>query len=122
MLFLGSSRSPLPHQRGAPVAQEATSTSASAGLGSRDACTKLALPNDPERWRSCANVRLRETSPCVLRMDHDADQHDDRAIALAASKLLDRPVSGDNVNVHWDPRPLIGSVGTFDTPSYDNPL
>jgi hypothetical protein len=28
-------------------------------------------------------VRLRETSPGVLRMDHDSGRHDDRAIALA---------------------------------------
>jgi hypothetical protein len=28
-------------------------------------------------------VRLRETAPGVLRIDHDADKHDDRVIALA---------------------------------------
>jgi phage terminase large subunit-like protein len=43
----------------------------------------LAIPDDPELIDELSNVRLRETSPGVLRMDHDADQHDDRAIALA---------------------------------------
>ena len=41
-----------------------------------------------------ANVRLRETTPGVYRLDHDPDQYDDRAIALglAANQLLGRPV------------------------------
>lgn len=44
---------------------------------------KLALPDDPELLDELANVRLRETAPGVLRIDHDPDKHDDRAIALA---------------------------------------
>jgi phage terminase large subunit-like protein len=53
----------------------------------------LALPNDPELLDELANVRLRETSPGMLRMDHDPDKHDDRAIALAmgANAVLDKP-------------------------------
>jgi len=53
----------------------------------------LALPDDAELIDELANVRLRETSPGVLRMDHDQGQHDDRAIALAlaAQQLLSRP-------------------------------
>ena len=43
----------------------------------------LALPDDEALIDELANVRLRETSPGVLRMQHDADRHDDRAIALA---------------------------------------
>jgi phage terminase large subunit-like protein len=43
----------------------------------------LALPDDPDLIDELSNVRLRETSPGVLRMDHDADQHDDQAIGLA---------------------------------------
>jgi phage terminase large subunit-like protein len=43
----------------------------------------LALPPDEALLEELANVRLRETSPGVLRMDHDPDGHDDRAIALA---------------------------------------
>jgi phage terminase large subunit-like protein len=52
----------------------------------------LALPDDPDLIDELANVRLREVSPGVLRIDHDADQHDDRAIALAlaAQRLVER--------------------------------
>ncbi len=55
----------------------------------------LVLPDDPELLDELANVRLRETSPGVLRMDHDPDKHDDRAIALAmaAQDLLSSPVA-----------------------------
>ena len=57
---------------------------------------RLALPDDPELLEELANVRLRETSPGVLRMDHDPDKHDDRAIALAlaAHRLLERSPIG----------------------------
>lgn len=57
---------------------------------------RLALPDDQELLEELANVRLRETSPGVLRMDHDPDKHDDRAIALAlaAHRLLDRSTVG----------------------------
>lgn len=50
----------------------------------------LALPRDPELLDELANVRLRETSPGVLRLDHDSSRHDDRAVALglAAQALL----------------------------------
>ena len=53
----------------------------------------LALPDDAELLDELANVRLRETSPGVLRMDHDPDKHDDRAmaLALAAHHLVNRP-------------------------------
>jgi len=57
----------------------------------------LALPDDPELIDELAHVRLRETSPGVMRMDHDPDRHDDRAIALAlgAVELLSAPAPGD---------------------------
>ncbi|MGH3105019.1 MAG: hypothetical protein ACRDN6_13075 [Gaiellaceae bacterium] len=53
----------------------------------------LRIPHDEELLDELANVRLWETSPGVLRMDHDPDRHDDRAIALslAATALLERP-------------------------------
>jgi phage terminase large subunit-like protein len=55
----------------------------------------LALPEDEELLAELANVRLRETSPGVLRLDHDPDKHDDRAVALAlgAVALLEQPAS-----------------------------
>jgi phage terminase large subunit-like protein len=43
----------------------------------------LALPDDKELIDELANLRLRETAPGVLRIDHDPDKHDDQAIALA---------------------------------------
>lgn len=43
----------------------------------------LALPNDAELLEELMNVRLRETSPGVYRLDHESGRHDDRAIALA---------------------------------------
>ena len=53
----------------------------------------LALPDDEKLIDELAAVRLRETSPGVVRMDHAHGQHDDRAIALAlaATALLERP-------------------------------
>jgi hypothetical protein len=55
----------------------------------------LELPDDPELLDELANVRLRETSPGVYRLDHDAGRHDDRAISLAlgAEHLLLRAPS-----------------------------
>lgn len=54
---------------------------------------RLELPPDEALLDELANVRLRETAPGVFRMDHDADRHDDRAVALglAALTLLDSP-------------------------------
>jgi hypothetical protein len=56
----------------------------------------LDLPDDPELLDELANVRLAETSPGIVRMQHDPDRHDDRAIALAlaAHRLLAVPVAG----------------------------
>lgn len=52
----------------------------------------LALPDDEELLDELAGVRLRETTPGVLRMDHDSGRHDDRAIALAlaATALVEK--------------------------------
>jgi phage terminase large subunit-like protein len=54
---------------------------------------RLAIPDDPELIDELANVRLRETSPGIVRLDHDSGRHDDRAVtlALAARHLLDGP-------------------------------
>jgi hypothetical protein len=61
----------------------------------------VALPPDEGLLDELANVRLRETSPGVVRMDHDPGRHDDRAIALAlaASDLLERPAGQMTVTV-----------------------
>ena len=43
----------------------------------------LLLPDDEELRRELLAVRLRETSPNVLRIDHASGGHDDRVIAVA---------------------------------------
>lgn len=50
----------------------------------------LGLPDDAGLLDELAHVRLRETSPGVLRLDHDSGRNDDRAVAvaLAATHLL----------------------------------
>jgi phage terminase large subunit-like protein len=54
---------------------------------------RFALPENQQLLDELANVRLRETTPGVYRMDHDPDKHDDQAIALAlaAYHLITRP-------------------------------
>ncbi len=58
---------------------------------------RLALPDDEALVDELGNVRLRETSPGVLRLDHDPDRHDDHAIALglAVHTLVERRESAD---------------------------
>lgn len=55
----------------------------------------LALPPDEELLDELAHVRLRESSPGVFRLDHDAGRHDDRAVALglAVTVLLQDPTA-----------------------------
>jgi len=48
---------------------------------------RLAIPDDAELIDELVNVRLRETSPNVYRLDHDPDRHDDRAIAMSLAVL-----------------------------------
>ena len=43
----------------------------------------LALPDDEALLDELSHVRLRESAPGVVRLDHDSGHHDDRAIALA---------------------------------------
>lgn len=43
----------------------------------------LELPDDPDLLDELANVRIKETSPGTYRLDHDAGEHDDRAVTLA---------------------------------------
>jgi hypothetical protein len=41
------------------------------------------LPDDPELTAELGRVRLRETSPGAVRLDHDSGEHDDQAVAIA---------------------------------------
>jgi phage terminase large subunit-like protein len=56
----------------------------------------LALPDDVGLLDELRNLRLRETSPGVYRLDHDRNRHDDRAVAvaLAATYLVERGHAG----------------------------
>jgi hypothetical protein len=52
---------------------------------------RIALPDDEDLLDELVSVRLRKNSLGIYRLDHDAGQHDDQAIALAlgAHQLLD---------------------------------
>jgi len=53
----------------------------------------LHLPNDEDLLSELGNVRLKETTPGVVRLDHDAGSHDDQAVAcgLAVVSLQTAP-------------------------------
>jgi hypothetical protein len=54
----------------------------------------LLLPDDEALLDELRNVRLEERAPGVVRLAHDSDGHDDRAVALgmAAHRLVEEPV------------------------------
>jgi len=54
----------------------------------------LWLPRDEELLSELARVRLRETQPGTVRLDHDSGQHDDHAVAIgiAVAILLEKPL------------------------------
>lgn len=72
---------------------------------------RLALPDDRDLADELANVRLRTNSAGVVRMDHDAGRHDDRAVALgmAAWHLLRHLGGGPQFFVDDQPAIAVGS-------------
>jgi hypothetical protein len=62
---------------------------------------RMALPDDVELLDELATVRLRESTPGVYRLDHDASSHDDRAVAigLAALALTERTEGRASISV-----------------------
>jgi phage terminase large subunit-like protein len=64
---------------------------------------RLALYYDEKLFDELANVRLKETTPGLVRVDHDPGRHDDQAQALgfAVVPLVQRPLR----------RPSFGYVG-----------
>jgi hypothetical protein len=88
---------------------------------------RLSLFDDTELLDELGNVRLRETSPGVLRMDHDPDRHDDRAIALslAALALVENPVTGHAGSIYTEMapvlRPAVGNVAGSYNPLIADP-
>lgn len=57
----------------------------------------LHLPKDRELLDELGRVRLRETQPGVVRLDHDSSGHDDHAVAIgiAVALLLERPAGSE---------------------------
>lgn len=84
----------------------------------------LALPDDEELIDELANVRLRETGPGVLRIDHDPGRHDDRAIALALAATALVEIGKPGKSIVQSPAQFDLSVppqGSF-TDQYGNPM
>jgi hypothetical protein len=55
----------------------------------------ILLPDDEELRSELGRVRLRETAPGVVRLDHDSGEHDDQAVAIAiAVSVLQGAVGG----------------------------
>lgn len=81
---------------------------------------RLAIPDDPELIDELVNVRLRETSPNVYRLDHDSDRHDDRAIAMALAVLHLTTNNVGSVTAYlaasqkWQEELAAGNVSTID--------
>lgn len=60
----------------------------------------ILLPDDPDLLAELGRVRLRETSPGAVRLDHDSGEHDDQAVAIAiACAVLQGTVAGP-VTIH----------------------
>jgi phage terminase large subunit-like protein len=61
----------------------------------------LDLYDHPALLDELANVRLRETLPGLLRVDHDSDRHDDmvQALGFAVTALVERVVGGGSFEV-----------------------
>ncbi|MGD0747727.1 MAG: hypothetical protein ABSB68_07945, partial [Acidimicrobiales bacterium] len=57
-----------------------------------------------------ANVRLKETLPGLVRVEHDPGRHDDRAVALgfAATALVERATGGGRIHVAQGEVPPVG--------------
>lgn len=48
----------------------------------------ISLPADEDLRTELGRVRLRETSPGTVRLDHDAGEHDDQAVAIGMACVL----------------------------------
>jgi phage terminase large subunit-like protein len=61
----------------------------------------LDLYDDPDLLDELANVRLKETLPGLVRVEHDPGRHEDRCVALgfAITALLEKPTRGGQLHV-----------------------
>ena len=73
---------------------------------------RLALPDDAELLEELATVRLRESTPGVYRLDHDASGHDDRAVAigLAALALTERAEGRGSITIPRSASPVVRTL------------
>ncbi|MGH9089990.1 MAG: terminase large subunit domain-containing protein [Acidimicrobiales bacterium] len=81
---------------------------------------RITLPGDEELRKELLSVRLRESSPNVLRIDHKSGRHDDRVIAtaMACHVLMSRPsppavLFADQTPTALDGQPLPHLVGPY---------
>jgi hypothetical protein len=62
---------------------------------------QLQIPNDPDLLDELSRVRLRETSPGVVRLDHDRSGHDDQAVTIGMACHLLLGKSGPASGAAW---------------------
>jgi hypothetical protein len=72
----------------------------------------LVLPDDEELLAELSRVRLIETGPGLVRLDHRSGEHDDQAVtvAMVTASLLDRPTGGGRIHVATGDQPPIRLV------------
>lgn len=72
----------------------------------------LLLPKDEELIGELGRVRLRETSPGAVRLEHDSGEHDDQAVAIAIACAVLQGKVGGFATMHWGSvnvgRPMAG--------------
>jgi phage terminase large subunit-like protein len=80
--------------------------------------------DDPGLIDELANVRLKETLPGLVRVEHDPGRHDDRAVALgmAATALVERPVAGGHMEIPQGRIPKVRHDRTSPTPEPGVPV
>lgn len=64
---------------------------------------RMSQPDDRELLDELQTVRLRESSPGVYRLDHDAGRHDDRALSLGLASLALIESAGSDTGGVWSP-------------------
>jgi len=79
--------------------------------------------DDAELVDELANVRLKETLPGLVRVEHDPGRHDDRAVALgmAATALVERPGGALSLSVAQGTIPVV-PIGRPQRPSSEAPV
>jgi phage terminase large subunit-like protein len=71
----------------------------------------LTLPDDDELRKELLSVRLRETSPNVMRIDHASGSHDDRVIACAMAVYQLTTTTGGQAREWMESLAPIGPCG-----------